>query len=82
MSQVFVTDGEFSCVGHMPEKLESGDTSTQKFQSVRVPRHMVMDGSKEMTHGIWGKQIKSHQAKQNIAKTHSQFHNKSETLIR
>ena len=82
MSQVFATDREFSRVCHMSAKSEAGDALTQTFQSVGVPRHMVIYGSKELTQGTWGKRIKEHQVNQTIADTHIQFQNKAENLIR
>ena len=43
---------------------------------------MVTYGAKELTHVTWGKWIKEYHVKQNIGKTHSQFQNKAETLIK
>ena len=58
MSQVFVMGWYFTRVGRMSAKSEAGDSLTQTFQSVGVPRHMVTDGYKELTQGTWGKHIK------------------------
>ena len=73
MSQVFATDREFSRVCHMSAKSEAGDALTQTFQSVGVPRHMVIYGSKKLTQGTWGKLIKEYQVNQTIAKPHIQY---------
>ena len=75
-------DRNYSCIAHISAKSESGDALLQIFQSVRVPQQMVTYGAKELTHVTWGKWIKEYHVKQNIGKTHSQFQNKAETLIK
>ena len=80
-SQAFVTDRNCAHVAHISAKSESGDDLLQIFQSVEVPQHMVTDGSKELTQGSWKKRIKENQFKKPIAKNHSQFQNKAETMI-
>ena len=65
MSQLFVTDREYSPVGHMCEKPQARNALSLIFQLVGVLRQMFMDSVKVITQGTWGKRIKNNQDKKN-----------------
>ena len=81
-AQVFATEHNHSYVSPMPVKSHAHVALTEYYENVGVPRHMQMDGAKELTEGHWKKNILEQQIKQTRSETDSQFQNRAEGLVR